>query len=132
MSASPTPLVRRWRGLRSWIASRRAQEPGSGSRISLRARLTISVVALMAIIVVLLSIGTGAVLRGYLVHDLDQELAATMERAIQGVNAGSGATPGYAIGVPGQTEEIQYEDENGVWKTEHADGHDRPDTDVVG
>lgn len=34
--------------------------------------------------------------------------------------------------VPGQTEEIQYEDENGVWKTEHADGHDRPDTDVVG
>jgi len=34
--------------------------------------------------------------------------------------------------VPGGSEEIQYEDENGVWKTEHADGHDRPDTDVVG
>ena len=34
--------------------------------------------------------------------------------------------------VPGQTEEIQFETEDGVWKTEHADGHDRPDTDVVG
>jgi hypothetical protein len=34
--------------------------------------------------------------------------------------------------VPGATEEIQYEDENGVWRTEHADGHDRPETDVQG
>lgn len=33
---------------------------------------------------------------------------------------------------PGETEEIQYEDENGVWRTEHADGRDRPDTDVIG
>ena len=34
--------------------------------------------------------------------------------------------------VPGGSEEILYEDEKGVWRTEHADGHDRPDTDVVG
>ena len=34
--------------------------------------------------------------------------------------------------VPGGSEEIQYEDQNGVWKTEHADGHDRPDTEVIG
>lgn len=34
--------------------------------------------------------------------------------------------------VPGQTEEIQFEDADGVWKTEHADGHDRPETDVIG
>jgi hypothetical protein len=34
--------------------------------------------------------------------------------------------------VPGDTEEIQYETEGGVWKTEHADGHDRPDTEVKG
>jgi len=74
------------------------------SRLSLRTRLTAAVVALMAIVVVLLSIGTGVVLRGYLVHDLDQELSATMDRAVQGLNAGSGVAPGYAIGVPGQTE----------------------------
>jgi hypothetical protein len=34
--------------------------------------------------------------------------------------------------VPGDTEEIQYETEAGVWTTEHADGHDRPDTEVKG
>lgn len=34
--------------------------------------------------------------------------------------------------VPGATEEIQYEDETGAWRTEHADGHDRPETDVIG
>ncbi|HEX5380381.1 MAG TPA: DUF2188 domain-containing protein [Phenylobacterium sp.] len=34
--------------------------------------------------------------------------------------------------VPGQTEEIQYEDANGVWRIEHADGADRPETDVIG
>jgi hypothetical protein len=32
--------------------------------------------------------------------------------------------------VPGQTEAIEYEDENGVWRTETARGSDRPDTDV--
>jgi hypothetical protein len=33
---------------------------------------------------------------------------------------------------PGEAAEIQYEDENGVWKTEHADGGDRPETSVTG
>jgi hypothetical protein len=32
--------------------------------------------------------------------------------------------------VPGQTEAIEYEDENGKWHTELARGGDRPDTDV--
>ncbi len=32
--------------------------------------------------------------------------------------------------VPGQTEVIEYEDENGKWHTETASGSDRPDTDV--
>jgi hypothetical protein len=32
--------------------------------------------------------------------------------------------------VPGQTEAIEYEDENGEWHTETARGSDRPDTDV--
>jgi Uncharacterized protein conserved in bacteria (DUF2188) len=32
--------------------------------------------------------------------------------------------------VPGQTEAIEYEDENGKWHTETARGSDRPDTDV--
>jgi hypothetical protein len=32
--------------------------------------------------------------------------------------------------VPGQTETIEYEDENGRWHTETARGSDRPETDV--
>jgi uncharacterized protein DUF2188 len=32
--------------------------------------------------------------------------------------------------VPGQSEAIEYEDENGKWHTETASGRDRPDTDV--
>src|SRR5262249_44376114 len=32
--------------------------------------------------------------------------------------------------VPGQTEVIEYEDENGKWHTETASGRDRPKTDV--
>ena len=32
--------------------------------------------------------------------------------------------------VPGQTETIEYEDENGRWHTERALGGDRPQTDV--
>lgn len=31
---------------------------------------------------------------------------------------------------PGETHEIQYQDETGAWHVEHADGHDRPITDV--
>ena len=32
--------------------------------------------------------------------------------------------------VPGRTEAIEYEDENGRWHTETASGADRPETDV--
>jgi Uncharacterized protein conserved in bacteria (DUF2188) len=32
--------------------------------------------------------------------------------------------------VPGRTEAIEYEDENGKWRTETAPGSDRPVTDV--
>ena len=32
--------------------------------------------------------------------------------------------------VPGSTEVIEYEDENGKWHTETASGSDRPETDV--
>ena len=32
--------------------------------------------------------------------------------------------------VPGETETIEYEDENGKWHTELAPGRDRPETDV--
>jgi uncharacterized protein DUF2188 len=32
--------------------------------------------------------------------------------------------------VPGRTEVIEYEDENGKWHTETASGSDRPETDV--
>ncbi|VFU10090.1 conserved hypothetical protein [Methylocella tundrae] len=32
---------------------------------------------------------------------------------------------------PGETEEIEYETEKGKWKTERADGDDRPSTEVI-
>lgn len=32
--------------------------------------------------------------------------------------------------VPGHTEEIQFEDENGRWHTETANGSDRPETSI--
>jgi hypothetical protein len=32
--------------------------------------------------------------------------------------------------MPGQTEAIEYEDENGRWHSETASGRDRPDTEV--
>lgn len=34
--------------------------------------------------------------------------------------------------VPDQTAMIEYADASGEWITERADGHDRPDTEVVG
>ena len=34
--------------------------------------------------------------------------------------------------VPDQTAMIEYEDTSGNWIAERADGHDRPDTEVVG
>ena len=33
--------------------------------------------------------------------------------------------------VPGDDVGITYEDANGVWRTELADGHDRPETSVI-
>lgn len=32
---------------------------------------------------------------------------------------------------PGEAEEIHYADENGNWKTEHAEGNDRPNVLIV-
>ncbi|NBB53454.1 DUF2188 domain-containing protein [Rhizobium sp. CRIBSB] len=34
--------------------------------------------------------------------------------------------------VPDQTAMIEYADASGEWITERADGHDRPDTEVIG
>jgi hypothetical protein len=32
---------------------------------------------------------------------------------------------------PGETEEIEYEDQSGEWRSEHATGNDRPSTEVI-
>ena len=32
--------------------------------------------------------------------------------------------------VPGEPEEIEFQDKGGKWHVEHAEGNDRPDTDV--
>jgi hypothetical protein len=34
-------------------------------------------------------------------------------------------------GIPGEAAEIQYEDANGKWLSEHVEGNDRPAADVV-
>jgi len=33
--------------------------------------------------------------------------------------------------MPGAAAEIEYEDADGKWHSEHAGGHDRPDVDIV-
>jgi len=93
----PPGLGGLWSRLGSW--SERLE-----SRLSLRMRLTVSVVALMAVVVALLSIVTGVVLRGYLVRGLDQDLQATLERAQIAAGPMTGSIPGYALGRPGQAE----------------------------
>ncbi len=32
---------------------------------------------------------------------------------------------------PGETQDIEYQDEQGRWQTEHSEGSDRPNTEVV-
>jgi len=95
----PVSALRRlWSRFQTW--SERIE-----SRLSLRNRLTISVVALMAVVVALLSSVTGVVLHSYLIDDLDQNLQSTLSRAEHAVWSGTtiASGPGYAIGVPGQT-----------------------------
>jgi len=88
-----------------WIYGRSAdpEHPAAEARRgSLRLRLTVLVVVLMAVVVAVLSIGTGVVLRGYLVNGLDDDLGSSLERAqIGGIAA---MNPIDALNRPGQTE----------------------------
>lgn len=81
-----------------------SREAGPWGRGSLRARLTLAVIALMAVVVALLTTVTGFALQAYLVADLDGELRGTAERAVRAVDRPElpGFGPGTAIGIPGQ------------------------------
>ncbi len=72
--------------------------------VSLRGRLTLAVVGLMAVVVVLLSAVTGAALRAYLVTDLDDELRGTADRALRALSKPEPPMPGAggAVSLPGQ------------------------------
>lgn len=59
--------------------------------------------------------------------DVFSETFATHEEARAAAEAAAAEQK-----TPGEAEEIEYEDEKGRWKTEHADGGDRPETDVKG
>ena len=43
----------------------------------------------------------------------------------------TGKQTGVIRNMTAEPHEIQYEDEHGRWHTEHSDGNDRPDVDVV-
>jgi hypothetical protein len=61
----------------------------------------------------------------YKVSDVFSETFANRGLAVAAAKAAAGEQQ-----VPGRDEELFYEDEQGRWKTEHAAGSDRPETEV--
>ena len=61
----------------------------------------------------------------YKVNGVFSEAFATHAAALKAARAAAAEQR-----VPGRTEVIEYEDENGKWHTETASGSDRPATDV--
>jgi len=73
------------------------------TRLSLRAKITLAVLALFAVVVAALAVGTGFALRGYLVGNLDDELTAATDRALHALEGPARPGPGDAVGLPGQS-----------------------------
>jgi len=71
-------------------------------RPSLRLRITLAFLALFAVVVAALAVGTGFALRGYLVGELDGELSAATGRALAALEGPYRPGPGIAVGLPGQ------------------------------
>ena len=73
-----------------------------GERLPLRAKITLAVLALFSIVVAALAVGTGFALRGYLVGELGDEVAAATSRALRALESPVSPAPGDAVGLPGQ------------------------------
>ena len=74
------------------------------AKTSLRLRITLAVIALFAVVVAALAIGTAFALRGYLVAGVDENLSATTSRALRALQEPlrPGPGPGDAVALPGQ------------------------------
>jgi two-component system OmpR family sensor kinase len=70
--------------------------------MSLRLRITLSVLALFAVVVAGLAVGTAFALRGYLVGKVDADLSAATSRALVALERPARPGPGDAVGLPGQ------------------------------
>jgi len=73
------------------------------ARVSLRAKITLAVLGLFAVVVTALALGTGFALRAYLVGNLDTDLQATTSRALHALEGPVRPGPGDAVSLPGQT-----------------------------
>ncbi|MDO9414766.1 DUF2188 domain-containing protein [Pararhizobium sp.] len=62
----------------------------------------------------------------YRLGDVYSETFATHDDAMHAVHAVAAEQQ-----VGGETAEISYQDEKGRWRQEHADGGDRPETEVI-
>ncbi len=62
----------------------------------------------------------------YKFQDVFSETFPTKEAALAAANRAAEEQR-----VPGEPEEIEFQDEAGKWHIEHAKGNDRPDTDVA-
>jgi hypothetical protein len=61
----------------------------------------------------------------YKLGDVFSETFRTCEAALHAANVAAAEQE-----LPGETEEIEYQDAQGKWTIEHADGDDRPEADV--
>ncbi|HWL01001.1 MAG TPA: ATP-binding protein [Microbacteriaceae bacterium] len=80
----------------------RAAGESKGAGLSLRAKITLAVLGLFAVVVAALAVGTGFALRGYLVGNLDHDLEAATGRALHALEGPVRPGPGDAVGLPGQ------------------------------
>lgn len=62
----------------------------------------------------------------YKVGDVLSETFASHDEALAAARSAAARQE-----LPGETTDIEYEDEQGVWHEETAAGDDRPDTDVI-
>lgn len=72
------------------------------TRVPLRTSITLAVLALFAVVVAALAVGTGFALRGYLTTGLDDDVRAATGRALHALEAPGRRAPGDAVSLPGQ------------------------------
>jgi len=70
--------------------------------VSLRARLSLAVAGLIALVTVAVGLVAGFSMQAALVRDLDDELAGAKARAVKALAGAGPLLPGDAVGIPGQ------------------------------